>query len=81
MVVVPVLAKPRVAFIPTGDELQIPGSAFVAHGKNLETNSIMVKMKLEAWGGEFVPLQIVPDAPPPSRQPFVRRPQRPTLWR
>ncbi len=60
---VPVLAKPRVAFIPTGDELQVPGSAFVAHGKNLETNSIVVKMKVEAWGGEFVPLQIVPDNP------------------
>ena len=33
VVSVPVLAKPRVAFIPTGDELQIPGSAFVARGK------------------------------------------------
>ncbi len=63
VVAVPVLAKPRVAFIPTGDELQMPGSAFVAHGKNLETNSIVVKMKVEAWGGEFVPLQIVPDDP------------------
>lgn len=60
---VDVLAKPRVAFIPTGDELQVPGSSFVAHGKNLETNSIVVKMKVEAWGGEFVPLQIVPDDP------------------
>ena len=60
---VTVLARPRVAFIPTGDELQVPGSAFLASGKNLETNSIVVKMKVEAWGGEFVPFQIVTDEP------------------
>ena len=63
VVSVPVLAKPRVAFIPTGDELQIPGSAFVARGKNIETNSLVVKMKTEAWGGEFVPMQVVSDSP------------------
>ena len=32
VVAVLVLTKPRVAFISTGDELQMSGSAFVAHG-------------------------------------------------
>lgn len=60
---VPVLARPRVAFIPTGDELQEPGSPFVAWGKNIQTNSLLVKLKVEQWGGQYVPLQTVPDSP------------------
>ena len=59
--VVEVAARPRVAFIPTGDELQTPGSAFVARGKNVETNSLLARAKVEAWGGEFVPFQTIRD--------------------
>lgn len=59
--VVDVAAQPRVAFIPTGDELQTPGSAFIARGKNVETNSILARAKVEAWGGEFVPFQTIRD--------------------
>ena len=58
---VSVMARPRVAFIPTGDELQVPGSALVARGKNVETNSILARAKVEGWGGEFIPFQTVRD--------------------
>lgn len=58
---VPVARRPRVAFIPTGDELQTPGSPFVAAGKNIETNSVLCQLKVEGWGGIFVPFQTVRD--------------------
>lgn len=57
-----VVCKPRVAFIPTGNELVTPGGT-IAHGKNIETNSLLVKGKVEQWGGRFVPFDIVPDDP------------------
>ena len=60
---VEVVRKPKVAFIPTGNELVVAGSAFVERGKNLETNSIVVRGKVEQWGGEYVPFDIVPDSP------------------
>ena len=60
---VAVARRPRVAFIPTGDELQAPGSPFVARGKNVETNSILARGKVEAWGGEFIGFQTVRDRP------------------
>lgn len=60
---VPVARRPRVAFIPTGDELQTPGSPFVAAGKNIETNSVLCQLKVEGWGGIFVPFQTVRDRP------------------
>ena len=66
---VAVIAKPRVAFIPTGNELvpaNLPYAAsapekFAGTGKVYESNSIVVKGKVEAWGGTFVPFDIVPD--------------------
>ena len=60
---VPVRRRPRVAFIPTGGELQTPGSPFVCEDKNVETNSVLVRAKVEAWGGEFVGFQTVRDRP------------------
>lgn len=66
---VPVVRKPRVAFIPTGNEL-IPAGApfdalrpdtFAGQGRTIETNGILVRAKAEAWGAQFVPLDIVPD--------------------
>lgn len=58
---VPVVSKPRVAFIATGDELQTPGSPFLAHGKNFETNSYLARGKVEAWGGMFMGFQTIRD--------------------
>ena len=66
---VPVARKPRVAFIPTGNELVAPGvpfdpdrpECFAARACNFETNSILVRGKVEAWGGVFVPFDIVRD--------------------
>ena len=59
---VQVLAKPKVAFIPTGNELVSLGSP-VLPGKNIETNSLMMKGKIEQWGGEAVVYPITPDDP------------------
>ena len=55
-----VIKKPRVTFIPTGNELvKAPGKATassvenpVSRGKNIETNSVMISGKIRAWGGE-----------------------------
>ena len=57
---VPVLAKPRVAFIPTGNEL-VPVSATPPMGKNLETNSVLIAGKIEQWGGCPRVWPIIPD--------------------
>lgn len=70
--VVRVVRKPRVAFIPTGNELVPAGvpldptrlSQFAARGRNFETNSLLVRAKTEAWGGQFVPFDIVCDEKP-----------------
>lgn len=66
---VQVVRKPRVAFIPTGDELVVPNlpystiapERFAGYGKVYESNSVVVRGKVEAWGGQFVPFDIVPD--------------------
>lgn len=67
--VVQVVPKPRVAFIPTGDEL-VPASLpfsksapsrYAGFGKVFESNSTVVRGKVEAWGGSFVPFDIVAD--------------------
>ena len=66
---VEVMAKPRVAFIPTGNELVPPNVPFSKHasnkfageGKVYESNSIVVKGKAEQWGGVYMPFDIVPD--------------------
>ena len=59
---VPVIARPKVAFIPTGSELVAPGSD-VPRGKNIETNSLLAASKIAAWGGECIVWDIVPDDP------------------
>ena len=57
-----VLAKPKVVFIPTGNELVAPG-AELGRGKNIESNSLVIKGKAMAWGGECKVYPIVPDKP------------------
>lgn len=64
-----VKARPRVAFMPTGNELVPPnvpyaeGSRipFAGRGRTYESNSFMVEGKVEAWGGAYVPFDIVAD--------------------
>lgn len=63
------LRQPRVAFIPTGDELvppNLPYSAetpekYAGQGRVFESNSLVVQGKVQTWGGTFVPFDIVPD--------------------
>lgn len=57
---VSVLARPTVAFIPTGNEL-VPYGEPLPMGKNYETNSLMIKGKIEAWGGRALVFGIVAD--------------------
>lgn len=57
---VDVLARPRVAFIPTGSEL-VPASPEPPCGKNIESNSVLLQGKIEQWGGEARIWPIVPD--------------------
>jgi putative molybdopterin biosynthesis protein len=49
--VVPVLAQPRVAIIPTGSELVEPGTAAAAPGAITEFNSRVVAAFVREWGG------------------------------
>lgn len=57
---VPVLAKPRVAFIPTGTEL-VPWGSTPACGQNIEANSLLVRGLVQEWGGEAVTYPLVHD--------------------
>ncbi len=59
---VQVCKKPRVAFIPTGTELVSPGGK-IAKGMNIETNSLLARAKILAWGGIPMIFDIVPDDP------------------
>lgn len=59
---VAVRTRPRVAFIPTGGELVHPGGE-IERGRNIETNSLLVRGKVEAWGGVPMIMDIVPDVP------------------
>lgn len=55
-----VLAKPKVAFIPTGDEL-VPAGYETPVGKNVESNSLMLKAHINECGGEAILYPIIPD--------------------
>lgn len=59
---VPVRIKPKVAFIPTGNELVVPGGP-IEEGRNIETNSLLFRGKVEMWGGVPMVFDIVPDDP------------------
>lgn len=59
---VPVRVKPKVAFVPTGDELVAPGGP-IQPGRNIETNSILAAAKIRGWGGVPLVFDIVPDNP------------------
>lgn len=57
-----VVAKPRVALIPTGDEI-VPPSACPKEGEVMEFNSAIFAAMLETWGAEPVCRPIAPDDP------------------
>ena len=57
---VEVVRKPKVVFIPTGDELIEMGTE-LPRGKAYETNGIMLEMKLKVWGAEPVIYPCLPD--------------------
>lgn len=55
-----VVAKPRVAYLPTGSEL-IPAGQTPKRGQNVESNSLMVEATLQSWGADMVKMPIVAD--------------------
>ena len=57
---VPVLKKPKVAFLPTGSEL-IPAGTPPERGQNIDSNSLMVSSMLEEWGAEPICFPITKD--------------------
>ena len=59
---VKVVVKPKVAFLPTGNEL-VPVGGEIPVGCNIETNSLLMKGKIEQWGGEALLYPITPDDP------------------
>ncbi|MDH7596126.1 MAG: molybdopterin molybdotransferase MoeA [Methanothrix sp.] len=57
---VDVFTRPRVAVIPTGDEL-VPRSSVPAPGEAREINSIMICSYVKLWGGEPQLSGVIPD--------------------
>ncbi len=57
-----VYKKPKVVFIPTGSELVSVGSE-ISRGKNIDSNSIMVKSLLEEFGSQPILYPITKDDP------------------
>lgn len=59
---VEVIKKPRVVYIPTGNEL-IPAGIKPERGQNIEANSLMVASFLQQWGAEPICYPIIKDKP------------------
>ena len=59
---VSVYCRPRIAVIPTGDELVSP-CRHPATGKNIESNSYMIAAYLRRWGAEPLCYPIITDNP------------------
>jgi molybdopterin molybdotransferase len=68
---VSVVRRPRVGFIPTGNEL-VPVGQTVPGGKNIDSNSVLIAGKIRDWGGEPVMYDIVPDDPAAIRAAVER---------
>lgn len=72
---VSVIAKPVVEFIPSGNEL-VPAGSDVPRGKTIDSNSDVVRGKIEAWGGTPIMDDIVPDDPDALQQALTRAASR-----
>ncbi len=59
---VPVIKKPRVAFLPTGSEL-VPYTKSPARGQNVDANSPLMEATLRELGAEPLLFPICPDDP------------------
>ena len=59
---VQVVARPRVAFIPTGNELVRAGGE-IPRGRNIESNGLLMRGKILEWGGVPLIWDIVRDDP------------------
>jgi len=57
---VTVMKKPKIAFVPTGSELQEPG-ALLTRGQCHDSNSTMLRLLIEEMGGEAILHPIVRD--------------------
>jgi len=68
---VPVRRRPRVAIVPTGDELVPPGEA-MAPGQIPEFNSAILAGMLAEWGADHVVYPPVPDDPGTVREAMLR---------
>ncbi|MBQ6454151.1 MAG: hypothetical protein IJJ14_07325, partial [Coriobacteriales bacterium] len=68
---VSVVCEPKVAFLPTGNEL-VPVGQELPLGKNIETNSILIAAKIGQWGGKAVLFPVTPDAPDAIRASLER---------
>jgi putative molybdopterin biosynthesis protein len=55
-----VAIKPRVAIIPTGNELVQPNEELKT-GNIIEYNSLVLSAQVHSWGGEPIPYPIIPD--------------------
>jgi len=60
VVELPVIRRPRVTYIPTGNEL-IPAGLKPGRGDHIETNGLLVHATLEQWGAEAVNYPIIRD--------------------
>ena len=58
---VQVRRRPRVAVLPTGNELVAPDSAPLKPGDVVEFNSLMLSGMIDSWGGECAVLPPAPD--------------------
>jgi len=58
-----VFARPRVAIIPTGSELVVPGSRALRPGEAYESNGLMAQLYVERWGGLPLKQKTVQDDP------------------
>ena len=59
---IPVRKRPKVAFIPTGNEL-IPAGIRPKRGQNVDTNSILIETSLMQMGAEPIIFPIIKDDP------------------
>lgn len=70
--------RPRVAVIPTGDELVTP-RLDPQPGELLEYNSLVLSAQVEVWGGEALRFPIIPDDPEALMAAVLQAAQRADL--